>query len=184
MEKNVLKWLEELTGDPTFYLKPLNLIWKDDEIEVGLAVYRKIAKILEDDPSYYKEIIRVDSWRENLTAYMCLMVTKNQYYFELLKKRFIDGSFVSPQLAVALCNLHNDVCLDFFYDCLNIHFQKNIDKSKQIGAIVTLVPNLINNRGNIIELNGLIIESCDFCTGINVADIHNRFWWMCEQKKV
>lgn len=180
METNILNWLGEMTDEPTYYLRALNLTWDESEVESAMAIYGKLAQRINGVPRLFDELLTCRNWRESLTVYMCLMVTEDRHYFDKLTNHFVQGSFVSPQIAVALSVLHKDQCLQLFQDCLTRTFKDDINCSKQIGAIVSLMPSL---GTNVINLNRLKIEASDFSAGMNAAHQHNIFWWMRKQAK-
>jgi hypothetical protein len=115
----VFEWLGNDSKGVPYYLHPLNLVWSDAGVEHDLELYRRVADRLASDPAYWAEIIRDAAWRHSLAGCTCLLASRRHEFFDDLCYRFRAGSFVAPQLAVALGLLHGSAARSFFESVLD-----------------------------------------------------------------
>jgi hypothetical protein len=92
----------------------LNLHWGAEGVDHHMAEVRRASELLAADPGYWSAVIRDDNWRASLIGYTCLMVSRNRGFLDDLRYRFIRGSMVAPQIAVAIGLLHPAEATEFF----------------------------------------------------------------------
>lgn len=117
-DMKVFEWLGNDSKGVPYYLHPLNLVWSDAGVEHDLELYRRVADQLAGDPAYWAEIIRDAAWRYSLAGCTCLLASRRHEFFDALCHRFRAGSFVAPQIAVALGLLHSSAARSFFESVL------------------------------------------------------------------
>ena len=170
---DVFEYLERASGEDTFYLKPLNLMFVEQNIEQELAVFLDLAAKLAAQPEVYAKLINDDNWRSHLVAYTCLVVSNNKTHLEDLKALLDRGSMVSPQIVVALFRLFRfdvnvrDWLLDFFAT------REGREYSSTKGAILALASRLA--KPEITLPHGNVIAD-PFMLGADVARQHESFW--------
>ena len=169
----VFHWLEEISGEKTAYLKMLNLVVPASEISEHLKMWRQLGKRVEADRGYYWELMKDGNWRANLVACFCLLATNNRNCQKHLERKFLRGSFVSPQIAVALTLLHPKTTRDLFMLCLRSEFRGVKARSKELGAITALLPQIDPKIEKPVDP---IIDELEFKIGERVATEHFKFW--------
>jgi hypothetical protein len=117
-DMRVFEWLGAETNGVPHYLRTLNLVWSDEDVEHDLAIYRRVAERLAGEPAYWAEIIRESSWRHCLVGCACLLASARHEFFDDLCYSFRAGSFVAPQIAVTLGLLHASKARPFFESVL------------------------------------------------------------------
>lgn len=164
---NILNLLAEKTQDPTYYLKSLNYIE-----EVDLEIYRSLINSLSN--SEVQVLIEDDNWRSQLVAYMVVLLGQKIEFLELLKNGLLKGSFVSPQIVVAIVMLGKKQVAEFLQEII---VSKSCN-SKVHGAIFAVLPYcLINN----ITPSEIEFDLSEFGIGFNAAQQHIRFWKKIER---
>ncbi len=105
-DRRIFEWLGLDGKGVPYWLHALNLVWSDKGADHDLLVYRRTADLLATDIPYWAALIRDPSWRECLAACTCLLASGRKDFFDDLCFRFREGSWVAPQIAVALGLLH------------------------------------------------------------------------------
>jgi hypothetical protein len=113
----VLDWLGLDERGLGYYLSFLNLRYTVSS--EALSRLRQVARQLELEPDYWKQIIREPLWRTQLIGCYALLITQNKNYLEPLKTGLSRNSFISPQVAVTLGMLHPTEALAYLQQWLN-----------------------------------------------------------------
>src|SRR5690348_10846300 len=71
-----------------------------------LANLGEVAARLRDRPEYWRQLIRARNWRPTLVGCSAILLVRDTRFFDDLLDRFRRGSWVAPQLAVALGLVH------------------------------------------------------------------------------
>ncbi|WP_165251221.1 hypothetical protein [Paludisphaera soli] len=102
----VFEWLGEgLSPSPPAYLRLLGPGGggRGDHLLANLAT---VAGRLRERPGYWGELIRARNWRPTLVGCSAALLARDLRFLDDLLDRFKRGSWVAPQLAVALGLLH------------------------------------------------------------------------------
>ncbi len=104
IQQEVFEWLGEGLGPSTYLwlLRPR----RDERTDLVLANLRIVAARLRDQPTSWSELIRAQDWRPTLVGCCAILVMREGSFLDDLLYRFREGSWVSPQLAVALAIVH------------------------------------------------------------------------------
>lgn len=104
----VFEWLAEgLNPETPAYLRLLGWNWGGSKVRDRLlANLVTVAGRLRDNPKYRSELIRAENWRYTLVGCSAVLLTRDPGFRDDLLDRFRRGSWVAPQLAVALGLVH------------------------------------------------------------------------------
>ena len=158
---SVTERLSELSGDDAYYLKNLNSIES-----VNISYYQEIHAALKD--SELLELLSSENWRDHLIAYVLILVGERTDMKDAIKQRIKSGSFVSPQLCVAMAILDKGVGKYF----LGLIDKPELD-SKVLGAVMSILPACYIAK---VSMNGQEIDLNQFGVGFDAASNHFRFW--------
>ncbi len=113
-ENEVLDWLAEgMPRNPIPYVMLLSLP-SGDLGKTLLANLRTVATRLRDRPDDWRSLIRANNWRPTLVGCSAVLLERDTRFFADLLDRFLECSWVAPQLSVALGLIHADrVVADF-----------------------------------------------------------------------
>lgn len=167
---DVYDYLIRVTGEDTFYLRPLNLDFDTGDITNSLIVFRDLGIQLGTVKDGYVKLLDDDNWRSHLIAYTCAVCLDDDTVVPAIKKRFENGSMVAPQLAVALFRLDRDECLGYFTWYLNNPAYHN--KSSNIGAILGVLSAKVTK----FNMPSLTVDPDLLGLGLTVARRHLAFW--------
>lgn len=117
MNTQIFEWLGKDDAGVGYHLHALHLVWSNAGAEPDLAVFRAAATRLAADPAYWAEIIGAENWRFTLAGTTCLLATGRREFFAELSQRLASGSYVAPQLAVALGLLHGAAAAEWLAAC-------------------------------------------------------------------
>jgi hypothetical protein len=117
-DPKVFKWLGADERGVGRYLHWLNLCLGPNE-EMDLSCLRSTAGRLEAEPSYWSEVIRDRNWRYTLVGCACLLISHQRGFYQDMAYRFEEGSWVLPQIAVALLLLHPKESGALFREAMN-----------------------------------------------------------------
>jgi hypothetical protein len=156
--------LTALTGDGNYHLLTLNF---PEKVELG--VFRELSAML-DTPAQVRVLLESGSWREQLIAYMAVMASRSHSHLEQLKQCFRAGSFISPQLAVAISLQTKRQGLNFFVGALE---ESEGLSSKALGAIVACLPICGAIK---VSVPALQLDPGEFRVGFESAVNHLSFW--------
>ena len=102
----VFEWLAEgLSPSPPAYLQLLGPS-KGERGDRVLANLGTVAGRLREWPAYWGELIRARNWRHTLVGCSAVLLARDPRFLGDLLDRFKRGSWVAPQLAVALGLVH------------------------------------------------------------------------------
>lgn len=102
----VFEWLAEgLSPSPPAYLQLLGPSGGERGDHV-LANLGTVAGRLRARPAYWGELIRARNWRHTLVGCSAILPTRDPRWLGDLLDRFKQGSWLAPQLAVALALVH------------------------------------------------------------------------------
>lgn len=174
-DRKVLDWLGLDSRGVPYYLNSLNLVWSDSGVEHDLKVFRGVADLLATDPNYWAEIIRERSWRHCLAACTCLLVSKRHEFCDDLSYRFREGSFVAPQIAVAIGLLHKTFAQSFFESLLD---DQSVQQSpKQIVSAHRVLLRLgVHSRRDVSIDSWTGFERDEAMIADKVVEQHWNFW--------
>lgn len=167
---NVYDYLIRVTGEDTFYLRPLNLNFDAGNITNSLIVFRDLGRELSKSKNGYVELLDDDNWRSHLIAYTCAVCLDDETVVPAIKERFEKGSMVASQLAVALFRLARNECLDYFTWYINN--PANFNKSSNIGAILGVLSAKVTE----FNIPCITVDPDRFGLGLTVARTHLAFW--------
>ena len=88
------------------YLAWLNLRWEPEGFDHHIAQLNRASAFLASDVRLWAAAIRDQNWRSSLVGSACVLATRNRSLLDDLACRFYDGSFVAPQIAVAIGMIH------------------------------------------------------------------------------
>ena len=127
----VFDWLGQDENGVGYYLHPLNLVWSPKGAEHDLERFADVARRLAGDSEYWSEIIRTPAWRHTLVGCVCTVLTARSDRFDDLSYRFERGSFVSPQVCLAMGLVDPDATRSYLADLMA---RDAIFGSKELGA--------------------------------------------------
>jgi hypothetical protein len=105
-DDTVFQWLGEGSPpDPRSYLRLLGP-GQGELARRAFANLETVSTRLRDRPDYWRELIRARNWRYTLVGYAALMAVRETRFLDDLLYRYREGSWVAPQLAVALGLVH------------------------------------------------------------------------------
>jgi hypothetical protein len=102
----VFDWLG-FAGSVPYYLIPLNLVWSDRGADYDIGHFAQVGARLSEEPDYWRYLFHSNAWREHLVATTCALAIKSREFREDIQCTIVRGSFVGPQLIVALALLHS-----------------------------------------------------------------------------
>ena len=115
----VFDWIRELHKcRDSAHLIPLHLCWSEYGRDYDFEVYKELAARIEKK-GFYKDLLDIRAWRENLIASFCLTLTRNSDHFSELVSCYKQRSFVSPQIGVALVRLHKKEAREILFESLS-----------------------------------------------------------------
>ena len=138
--QKVFNWLGNDSGGTPYYLHLLNLVWSPEGVEHDLAVYQRVASQLGQDSHYWKQIIREHNWRFSLVGSVAVILEQPEDMLDDLLYRFENGSWVSPQLAVAAGLVYPSDTIDRMLDLLSKRKVKR--NPKACGAIFSVLSRI------------------------------------------
>ena len=111
----VFAWLDEgLDPSPGAYLALLHPSLRGERGERILVNLKAIATRLRDRPEDWGTLIRARDWRPTLVGCSAVLLARDARFLDDLLSRFREGSWVAPQLAVALGLVHPDEAVTEF----------------------------------------------------------------------
>jgi hypothetical protein len=174
-DMRVFEWLGIDSKQVPYYLHPLNLMWSPEGSEHDLRVYRRVAELLAADTVHWAEIIRESSWRHSLVGCTCLLASQRRDFFADLCYRFDAGSFVAPQIAVALGLLHGAGARDFLASALERRAIR-ISPKQAVSAHRVLLRLGVQPAADISVDGWTGFERDDALTADEVVAEHWNFW--------
>ena len=106
MNTQIFEWLGKDDAGVGYHLHALHLVWSEAGPDHDVAVFRAAAEQLAAVPAYWAEILLAENWRFTLAGLTCLLASGRREFRVELEERLAAGSYVAPQLAVALGLLH------------------------------------------------------------------------------
>jgi hypothetical protein len=160
--EEIFEYITEKSGDDTYYLKSLNFIE-----EVDLDIYSSLTEVYpaESIVALLEEI----NWRPHLVAYTYALASGEHEHLAKFKSALIKGSFVSPQIVVAITIMGKRASGKFLLDLLG---SQDVS-SKTKGAIVAALPYCLVNEA---VLGDNILDLSEFGMGYSIAEHHLKFW--------
>lgn len=104
-DDEVFEWLGEGLSPSLPYLQLLH----PNQSERGrrvLANLRVVVSRLRNRPEYWRELIRAQNWRHTIIGCSAVLMVREARFLDDLLYRFDQGSWVAPQLAIALGLVH------------------------------------------------------------------------------
>jgi len=174
-DTRVFDWLDAESKSENYHLIPLNLVWSEAGVEHDLAVFRRVADRLAGESAYWAELIREPSWRHSLLGCTCLLVSRRHEFFDELCYRFRAGSFIAPQIAVALGLLHGSAARPFFESILDEPAMRR--QPKQLVSAHRVLLRLGANPAHDISIEAWRdFERDDAMIAENIVAAHWDFW--------
>ena len=171
----VFEWLGTDAEGVPYYLHPLNLCWSAQGADQDLQIYSRVADLLAAVPDYWAKIIRETNWRHSLVGCTCLLASRRKEFFEELCYRFRAGSWVEPQIAVTLGQLHGTASRAFFESALEEPAFRR--KPKQaVSAHRVLLHLGVDPKHDIIVDSWTDFELDDAMIANEVVRAHWSFW--------
>jgi hypothetical protein len=90
-----------------WYLPLLNLYWSEEGQETGIERLRKLAIGVKDSPNFIRELIRDKNWRPTVLGNAIVILLRAKEFQKDLIWRLENGSWVAPQIAVAIALLND-----------------------------------------------------------------------------
>ena len=168
----IFEWLGS-AGTVPYYLIPLNLVWSDRGVDFDLDHFESVARRLENEPEYWRNLLRGAGWREQLAATTCALVTGSRHLREDFQEAIMLDSFIVPQLLVALSLLHGDEVRGWLIATSAKEWPS--ERFKTYGALepvcqllkIPFIPPLEYHNN---------LESDEYSIGKNSAAEHLEFW--------
>ncbi|MCX2781182.1 hypothetical protein [Microbulbifer thermotolerans] len=158
----IFKYISNKSGDNTYYLKSLNYV---DEVDLNL--YCSLDKVFSVQEIY--SLLGDENWRSHLVAYTFALAKGAKEGLSEFKATLTRGSFVSPQLVVAIAMLGERESSKFLLSML-----KNPTVShKSKGAIIAALPYCSVSKASLEED---ALDLSEFSMGHSIAEQHLKFW--------
>jgi hypothetical protein len=181
----VFEWLGEgLSPSPPAYLKLLGP-GRGEQAERVLANLKAVSTRLRDRPEYWRELIRARNWRYTLVGYSALMLVRETRFLDDLLYRFRQGSWVCPQLAVALGLVHPTAAVAELEEVIR-HRDSSTDDKRTFSAFAVL--KLMGSEAaqefetselfhrSLTESPGISKAAYDWLVSDGVVQSHWVFW--------
>ncbi|WP_444930814.1 hypothetical protein ACJJIF_03240 [Microbulbifer sp. SSSA002] len=160
--EEIFKYISDKSGDNTYYLKSLNCL---DGVDLDL--YCSLGEAFPVRDIY--ALLSDRNWRPQLVAYTFALARNGNNGLDQFKAALSRGSFVSPQLIVAIAMLGKRESGKFLLELLT----DSTTSSKSKGAIVAALPYCFVNEAALGEYT---LDLSEFGMGHSIAEQHIRFW--------
>jgi len=114
-------------------------------------------------------LLNETSWREQLVAYTYILASFKSEHLPLLQVALEKGSFISPQLVVAIAVLGKREMGEYLKSMLSA----SSISGKSKGAILSVLPSCFINELTIDSFN---VDLSEFGMGFRVAEQHMQHW--------
>lgn len=151
-DQKVFDWLGYSSVGSPRHLYALHPRGPDDRHE--LQALRSVAERLSTEPEYWSQIIRTAGWRSTLIGGTCVLIARPDDRFEDLLYRFERGSFVSPQLSIAIGMVYPNFAVDSLNSFLdNVSYERV--GHKEIISAQSVLRKLGTPRSNPLKTDSL-----------------------------
>ena len=160
-----------------FYLHLLNLYWGEDGMDFAMKKYKSLATKLKDSPSIISDLIRDVNWRPTLVGNATVILLQAKQFQKDLIWRLENGSWVSPQIAVAIALLNDG----FAEEELN-RIIENASEESNPKTIMSAYSSMKFLENNIAEdfsktkIFEVLKEKDSWDDSITIAEEHWDFW--------